>query len=110
MALELRETDEGRLLVVEASGKLTREDYERFVPTLDRLIQHSAHVCILFHLHDFHGWNAAAMWEDTKFAFKHFNDIARLAVVGEKTWQKGLTIFCKKARAWLHEEHMAKCG
>jgi len=28
----------------------------------------------------FKGWTAGALWEDTKFAAKHFNDIDRIAV------------------------------
>jgi sigma-B regulation protein RsbU (phosphoserine phosphatase) len=26
-------------------------------------------------MHGFHGWNAGALWEDTKFAVKHFGDL-----------------------------------
>ncbi len=50
---------------------------------------------MLFDMTDFHGWEAAAMWEDTKFAIKHFADIERLAMVGEKRWQHGIATFCK---------------
>ena len=41
------------------------------------------------------GWEVGAAWEDVKFATKHFSDIERLAMVGEKKWQKGMAIFCK---------------
>ena len=36
-----------------------------------------------------------ALWEDTKFGVNHFHDIERLAVVGEKKWQKAVTELCK---------------
>ena len=125
MSLETSTSPDGRVLIVTATGKLTKEDYERFVPETDRLVNEHGKIGILFHMRDFHGWNAAALWEDTKFAMRHFHDIDRLAVVGEKTWQKGMAIFCKPftraevryfeqpdmemARAWLQEDRRQKC-
>jgi len=94
MALQLQVENE-KVLVVSVSGKLTKEDYEDLVPEVDRLIQEHGKIRILFEMRDFHGWNAGAIWEDTKFAFRHFHAIERLAVIGEKSWQKGMTIFCK---------------
>ncbi len=46
-------------------------------------------------MHDFHGWTAGALWEDIKFDAKHFSEIERLAIVGEKQWEKDMAIFCK---------------
>jgi hypothetical protein len=59
------------------------------------------------------------LWEDTKFAARHFSDIEQLAVVGETKWQHGMAVFCKpftaatsryfdhtalgEARTWLEE-------
>ena len=50
---------------------------------------------ILFILRDFHGWTVGAVWEDIKFDAKHFNDVERLAVVGEKEWHQGMTTLFK---------------
>ena len=120
MPLDLSTELDGRILVATATGKLVKEDYDHFVPEVDRLVKEFGKVNILFHLRDFHGWKAAALWEDTKFAVRHFHDINRLAVVGDKAWQKGMTIFCKpftkaqvryfeqgefeKARDWWREK------
>ncbi len=95
MAVELREENGGRLLVIQATGKLTKGDYEQFLPVVNRLIEQHGKISILFKMVDFHGWEWSAAWEDTKFAVHHFRDIERLAVIGEKRWQKGMTIFCK---------------
>ena len=46
-------------------------------------------------MHDFHGWTAGALWEDIKFDAKHFNDIERLALVGDKKWEHDMSIFCR---------------
>ncbi len=83
------------MLEVRASGKLTKKDYERFLPEVERLIGQHNKVRILFDMHDFHGWAAGALWHDIKFDMKHFRDIERLSVVGEKAWEHGMAIFCR---------------
>lgn len=95
MTVELQECKEGKVLIVPVSGRLEKEDYERFVPEMERLIEQHGKIRLLLETHDFHGWDAGALWEDLKFDAKHFNDIERLAIVGEKRWEKGMAIFCK---------------
>jgi hypothetical protein len=68
---------------------------------------------------DFHGWEAAALWDDIKFDVQHFADIERLAMVGDRQWERGMAAFCRpfttaairyfdaahvdEARRWLNE-------
>jgi hypothetical protein len=119
MAIQLNEENGGKLLAVCVSGKLAKADYEHFVPEFERLIRQQGKLSVLFDMTDFHGWDAGALWEDTKFAVKHFADIEKLAMVGEKRWQQGMAMFCKPftkatiryfdhadanaARTWLSE-------
>ena len=95
MPLEFNELAEGKILVVQISGKLTKADYEEFVPETERLIKEFGKIRVLFEMHDFHGWEMAGLWEDMKFDLKHFRDIERLAFVGEKAWEHGMTVFCR---------------
>ena len=95
MPLEFNELAEGKILVVQASGKLSKADYQHFVPETERLIKQFGKIRVLFEMHDFHGWEMAGVWEDMKFDLKHFRDIERLAVVGEKAWEHGMTVFCR---------------
>ncbi|HEY2412470.1 MAG TPA: STAS/SEC14 domain-containing protein [Pirellulaceae bacterium] len=120
MAIELKEQAGGKTLIVHVQDKLTKEDYDHFLPEVERLIKQHGKINILFDMHDFHGWTLSAMWEDTKFAAHHFRDIERLAVVGEKKWQEWMTTFCRpfttartryfehgemeEARQWLQEQ------
>jgi hypothetical protein len=106
-------------LEVRVAGKLTKEDYQELVPIVDDQIRQFGKLRILFTMHDFHGWTAGALWEDTKFDLKHWKDIERLAIVGDKRWEQGMAAFCKpfttaqikyfdhsqldEARAWLGE-------
>jgi hypothetical protein len=95
MALELNELQQGKILNVKLSGKLHKDDYQHFVPLVERLIGQHGKIRIMVELHDFHGWDMAALWEDLKFDVKHFKDIERLAIVGETKWEQGMATFCK---------------
>jgi hypothetical protein len=94
MSLQIHEKANGRILAIKVSGKLTRDDYEQFGPAMEQLIERHGKVRVLFEMHDFHGWDAGALWEDVKFNAKHFRDIERLAMVGEKAWEQGMALFC----------------
>ena len=95
MAIELVEDVEAKLLEVRASGKLSKEDYEHFEPAVEGMIDSVGKIRVLFCMHDFHGWDFGAIWEDTKFATKHCRDIEKLAMVGEKAWEKWMATICK---------------
>lgn len=95
MAVQVAEREQGKILVVDVTGKLEKQDYEVFAPTIDRLIEQHGKLRIVLETHDFQGWDAGALWADIKFNAKHFNDIERLAVIGEKKWEQGMATFCK---------------
>jgi len=85
----------GNVMEVHLSGKLTREDYARFVPDTEELIWQHDKIRLLVMLDDFHGWNAGALWEDIKWNAQHFNHVECIAVVGEKQWHRWMAGFCK---------------
>ena len=117
--IQVEQTSVGTIVTLKFREKLDKGDYDTFVPMIESQIQDSSPIRVLAELHDFEGWTAGALWEDTKFAAKHFNDIERLAVVGESRWQKGVTVFVKpftsanvryfdmqelgRAREWVRE-------
>lgn len=88
---------EGGTNVVEVtlSGKLDRESYETFLPEIERLIRERGKLRMLCRLTDFHGWTMGGLWEDIKFDWRHFSDIERLALVGDRRWEHGMAAFCK---------------
>jgi hypothetical protein len=95
MAIKLNETNGGEVLEVQVSGKLAHDDYQHFVPEFERLLKQHGKIRVLFEMVDFHGWRGAAMWDDIKFDVKHFSDIDRLAMVGDRKWEKGMSVFCR---------------
>ena len=88
MPIELKEESEGKLVLVRVSGKLTKGDYEHFLPEVEALIKKHGKIDVLMTMHDFHGFDAGALWQDIKFDLKHFTHIRRIAMVGETKWQK----------------------
>lgn len=95
MAVELFEEDGGKILIISVNGKLTREDYKSFVPKVEELILKFGKIRVVFEMRDFHGWDAGALWEDIKFDVRHFSDIESSAMVGDKKWEKTMSVFCK---------------
>ena len=85
----------GRLLGFKLSGKLHDDDYQHFVPIVDAAIAAHGKVRILAEFVDFHGWDLHAMWDDTKFAATHCAGVEKVALVGDRTWEKWMAAVCK---------------
>jgi hypothetical protein len=77
------------------SGKLHDDDYKKFVPLVDAEIAKAGKVNVLAQFHDFHGWDLHALWDDIKFSTTHCTKIKRIALVGEKSWEKWMAQVCK---------------
>src|SRR5262245_6980996 len=108
-----------QVLGFKLSGKLHDEDYKTFVPVIDAALAKHAKVRLLAQFHDFHCWYIKALWDDIKFSTTHCTKIDRIALVGDKTWEKWMAAVCKPftmakvryfdgaeidaARAWLAE-------
>lgn len=117
MSVIWQEEREANVVEIRVSGKLTHADYEQFVPVIERRIAEKGKVRILLQMDDFHGWEPTALWDDVRFDLRHFRDIERLAMIGDKAWEHGMAAFCKpftsaeiryfeqgqedEARAWL---------
>jgi hypothetical protein len=109
-----------KILGFAMSGKLHDEDYKNFVPVVEAAVAKEGKIRLLAQFQDFHGWDLHALWDDIKFSTKHCTDIERIALVGNKTWEKWMAKVCKPftmakiryfdaseidaAEAWLAEE------
>jgi hypothetical protein len=93
--LELHEEADGKILVANLNGTLTKEDFQIFLPKAERLIKAHGKIRVLCQMLDFRGWELGALWEDVKLDLKHFADVERLAIVGHHKWEAGMAIFCK---------------
>jgi hypothetical protein len=86
--IEILSGSEGKILGIKVTGKLTDQDYrEVLIPALEAIIE--AHgkarfICCIDQ--SFAGMEAGAIWDDTKFYFKHKNDMEKVALVGGQKW------------------------
>ncbi|MGC4001906.1 MAG: STAS/SEC14 domain-containing protein [Pirellulales bacterium] len=108
-----------RTIGVALSGKLHDADYKTFVPLVDAEAAKDGKVNFLAKFHDFHGWDAHALWDDIVFSTTHCSRIQRIALVGDRAWEKWMALVCKpftlakvkyfdagdleQAKAWLGE-------
>ena len=56
MSVELQEEAGGKILILNLSDKLTREDYANFIPEVERAVKAHGKVRMLVRMHGFHGW------------------------------------------------------
>ena len=93
--IKLVEKEGLKIVSLKFNDVLDKEDYDLLVPQLEGLFKDNDKVRFLVELEDFKGFTPGALWEEAKFSFKHFNDIERVAVVGENKIEKTMTAFTK---------------
>ena len=118
--IETLDQNAGKVFGMRVSGKLLHQDYERFVPMLEKLIADHGSIRCLVEMTDLHGIELRALWDEIKFDVRHARQIERCAVIGDKRWEAWMTklsqpIFsnadirffdqadAEKAREWIKE-------
>jgi len=87
--------DEGSTLAIRASGKLTHQDYQSFLPKLEDKIKQAGSISLLLELDNFSGWDLKAAKDDFTFAMKHMGNLERIAIVGNKAWEHWMVLMAK---------------
>jgi len=89
--IETLDQSSGKVFGMRVSGKVLHQDYERFVPLLEKLIEDHGSVRCLVELTDLHGIEPRALWDEIQFDVHHARQIERCAVVGDKKWEAWMT-------------------
>ncbi len=88
--IEKMERSAGDKLGFVVSGDVTKADYETLVPAVDAAIEAHGSVSLLLDLAGFH-WERISAWGvDLRFGRDHHDSIARVAIVGDKQWERHL--------------------
>lgn len=99
---QLMNESSGNVMGIKVSDKLTEKDFQTLVPLIENAINEQRKIHLLWDMDDFEGWNLNASWQDLKFDTKHKDDIERLALVGDKQWEKWISqptkMFFKEAK------------
>ncbi|MCA9797213.1 MAG: STAS/SEC14 domain-containing protein, partial [Candidatus Eremiobacteraeota bacterium] len=86
----LLERSHDNIMGIRLWGKLTRQDYEGFLPAIEALMQRYDKIRVFVDMTDFRGLTPSAAFEDLKFGLKHWHDVERMALVGEQKWAEHL--------------------
>lgn len=76
-------------------GTVRKADYELFRPHVEGRLEKHDKTSLLVHVAELSGFTPAALWEDLKFDVAHYNDVERLAVVGEDTSREWMATISK---------------
>ena len=82
--------NDGNLVAIQFSGKLTHEEFETLEPMLDDQIdKDGGEICLLLDLREFDGYeDLHAMWEHFSVVRKHHGEVKRIALLGNKEWER----------------------
>ncbi len=89
MIQKLKESSE-KVLGAKLSRKLTDNDYKEFVTEVEKIISDRGTVRLLMIVNYPQEFDLKAAWDDLIFWIKHINNIERIAIVGQKEWEKWL--------------------
>lgn len=93
--IEILNQTSGNVIATIAREKLTETDYNKLLPLLNNIIKQHKKIRWYFEMENFDGWKMKALWEDVKFDVRHLNDFSKIAMVGEKKWEKVMTDLMK---------------
>jgi hypothetical protein len=110
--LERYDESSGSVVGYKVVGKVTAEDYQQLEPEILGLLDEYDAVCLLLDLQAFAGEEVKAWLPDLRFGH-HFHDkIDKMAIVGDKRWEKWLTAladpFYAKDAQFFHSDETDK--
>ncbi len=89
--LEKLDQSTGNILGYKAVGKITRGDYTTLTAGIEALLQQEETICLLLDMEEFEGEKIKAWGADLKFGREYRKKITKMAIVGDKKWQKWMT-------------------
>lgn len=91
MTISTIDTDSDSVIGFKISGDVTKSDYDVLNPAVSSAIDSNGSVNVLLDLTDFE-WEKIEAWKsDLKFGKEFHDKIERMAIVGDKKWEKYLS-------------------
>jgi hypothetical protein len=73
-------------------GKITHQDYrDVLIPQAERMLANGPLDILTVIGPEFKGFEVEALWDDSRFGLKHWNDFNRVAVATDSAWVRGMT-------------------
>lgn len=84
------------VLAIEASGKVTHDDYRKtLIPKAEAMIAKGPIKMLYVIGKDFAGFEIEALWDDGAFGLKHWHDFSHIAVVTDHAWMRAMASMFK---------------
>ena len=89
--IEQLEQSSDNTLGYKVSGTVVKDDYEVLTREVQALVERVGDINVLLDLTEFR-WEKVSAWgADLKFGHDYHKKIAKMAIVGDKKWEKWLT-------------------
>jgi hypothetical protein len=84
------------VMAIEASGKVTHEDYRNtLIPRAEAMMTKGPIRMLYVIGQDFTGFELEALWDDSVFGIRHWRDFSHIAVVTDHAWLSGMVSMFK---------------
>ena len=100
MIQKLKESS-GKAIGFKFSGEITDNEYKGFVAEVENSVSVEGKIQLLMVVDYPQDFDLKAAWDDLVFWIKHINNIERLAIVGQREWEKWLELLEKP---FIHTE------
>jgi hypothetical protein len=84
------------VLAIEASGKVTHDDYgNTLIPKAEAMMAKGPIKMLYVIGKDFAGFELEALWDDGAFGLRHWHDFSHIAVVTDHAWMRAMVSMFK---------------
>lgn len=90
LSIGIERVDKDFFLSLKAIGKLTHEDYQVITPMINAALDSvkEPKINALIDTTELEGWELRAAWDDFKLGLTHGSEFDKIAIYGNKNWQK----------------------
>lgn len=80
--------DDQKILYMVVSGKLSNDDFDKISSLVHSKVRKFGKIRLYYEMNQFKGWTFLAFWRDLYLDLKFRNKVEKIAMVGEKSWEK----------------------
>lgn len=79
------------LVAIKVDKKIEGEDYNKLNQLVNGALSENRRANLYIEMGSIEGLSPMAIWEDLKFDFKNYDNLEKVAIVGEKDWEEYMT-------------------
>jgi hypothetical protein len=85
----------GKIAGFKLSGKITDREFKAFVADVEKVVADEGSIRLFLTMDYPQKFDPKAAWDDVIFWIGHIRDIERLAIVGQREWEKWIELFSR---------------